>query len=183
MGKIHALTTSHKGIVDSITTPVEIANPFTKENEITKGLWDTGATHSAITESLAKKLGLIEVQRVSVSGVHGIKEVPVYYVNILLNNGNVSLSAPVSECTELSADGSAGFLIGMNVINKGDFAITNFQNKTTMSFRIPSKQKIDFVAGIKISQPIVQSKIPSRNNPCPCGSGKKYKHCCGKNKK
>jgi uncharacterized protein YecA (UPF0149 family) len=19
-----------------------------------------------------------------------------------------------------------------------------------------------------------------RNNPCPCGSGKKYKHCCGK---
>jgi hypothetical protein len=20
---------------------------------------------------------------------------------------------------------------------------------------------------------------PSRNQPCPCGSGKKYKHCCG----
>jgi hypothetical protein len=19
---------------------------------------------------------------------------------------------------------------------------------------------------------------PGRNNPCPCGSGKKYKHCC-----
>lgn len=25
-----------------------------------------------------------------------------------------------------------------------------------------------------------ESKIP-RNNPCPCGSGKKYKHCCIKN--
>lgn len=23
-------------------------------------------------------------------------------------------------------------------------------------------------------------KSPSRNDPCPCGSGKKYKHCCGK---
>jgi len=23
-------------------------------------------------------------------------------------------------------------------------------------------------------------KRPSRNEPCPCGSGKKYKHCCGK---
>jgi len=22
--------------------------------------------------------------------------------------------------------------------------------------------------------------IPSRNAPCPCGSGKKYKKCCGK---
>lgn len=21
---------------------------------------------------------------------------------------------------------------------------------------------------------------PGRNQPCPCGSGKKYKHCCGK---
>ena len=25
----------------------------------------------------------------------------------------------------------------------------------------------------------VAKKIP-RNAPCPCGSGKKYKHCCGK---
>ena len=22
------------------------------------------------------------------------------------------------------------------------------------------------------------SKHPGRNDPCPCGSGKKYKHCC-----
>ena len=25
-----------------------------------------------------------------------------------------------------------------------------------------------------------QPKV-GRNDPCPCGSGKKYKHCCGKN--
>lgn len=25
----------------------------------------------------------------------------------------------------------------------------------------------------------VQSKAPGRNDPCPCGSGKKYKRCCG----
>lgn len=24
------------------------------------------------------------------------------------------------------------------------------------------------------------SKKPVRNEPCPCGSGKKYKNCCGK---
>ena len=23
-------------------------------------------------------------------------------------------------------------------------------------------------------------KTPGRNSPCPCGSGKKYKNCCGK---
>lgn len=26
------------------------------------------------------------------------------------------------------------------------------------------------------------SKEPGRNDPCPCGSGRKYKHCCGKDK-
>ena len=38
----------------------------------------------------------------------------------------------------------------------------------------------DFVEG-----PIANKNFPSkekisRNAPCPCGSGKKYKHCCGK---
>ena len=28
-------------------------------------------------------------------------------------------------------------------------------------------------------KPIVKTKEPGRNDPCPCGSGKKYKKCCG----
>ena len=41
-------------------------------------------------------------------------------------------------------------------------------------------------AGISISQEKVNEiwkehfQKPARNAPCPCGSGKKYKHCCGK---
>jgi len=27
---------------------------------------------------------------------------------------------------------------------------------------------------------VVSVKKIGRNDPCPCGSGKKYKHCCGK---
>ncbi|MDP4109449.1 MAG: SEC-C metal-binding domain-containing protein, partial [Bacillota bacterium] len=30
-------------------------------------------------------------------------------------------------------------------------------------------------------QPIRKDKKPGRNDPCPCGSGKKYKKCCGAN--
>lgn len=33
----------------------------------------------------------------------------------------------------------------------------------------------------KKSKTIVKEKKIGRNQPCPCGSGKKYKHCCGKN--
>ncbi len=29
-------------------------------------------------------------------------------------------------------------------------------------------------------QPVRAEKTPGRNEPCPCGSGKKYKNCCGK---
>ncbi|UZJ38615.1 preprotein translocase subunit SecA [Prosthecochloris sp. SCSIO W1103] len=29
-------------------------------------------------------------------------------------------------------------------------------------------------------QPVRAEKTPGRNDPCPCGSGKKYKNCCGK---
>lgn len=27
-------------------------------------------------------------------------------------------------------------------------------------------------------KPVVKVKAPNRNDPCPCGSGKKYKKCC-----
>lgn len=33
----------------------------------------------------------------------------------------------------------------------------------------------------KNSRTIVKGEKVGRNEPCPCGSGKKYKHCCGAN--
>ena len=32
----------------------------------------------------------------------------------------------------------------------------------------------------KKSKTVVKGKKIGRNEPCPCGSGKKYKHCCGR---
>jgi SWIM/SEC-C metal-binding protein len=29
------------------------------------------------------------------------------------------------------------------------------------------------------SRPVIAEKTPGRNEPCPCGSGKKFKHCHG----
>jgi preprotein translocase subunit SecA len=31
----------------------------------------------------------------------------------------------------------------------------------------------------KPNQPVLAKKTVGRNDPCPCGSGKKYKKCCG----
>ena len=50
----------------------------------------------------------------------------------------------------------------------------------------PVRPKGDFVAssGGKAERPqgtVHADKTVGRNDPCPCGSGKKYKNCCGKN--
>ncbi len=34
--------------------------------------------------------------------------------------------------------------------------------------------------GTLSKKPVSAKKTPGRNDPCPCGSGKKYKHCCGR---
>ncbi|SNB46210.1 preprotein translocase subunit SecA [Geobacter sp. DSM 9736] len=44
------------------------------------------------------------------------------------------------------------------------------------------KQRLVFSAGGEevAQQPVKAKKTAGRNDPCPCGSGKKYKKCCGK---
>ena len=37
------------------------------------------------------------------------------------------------------------------------------------------------ITSYKRSKTVVKEKEPGRNDPCPCGSGKKYKKCCGAN--
>ncbi|MBR3787759.1 MAG: SEC-C domain-containing protein [Firmicutes bacterium] len=39
----------------------------------------------------------------------------------------------------------------------------------------------EIVKKYKQSKTVVKEKKIGRNEPCPCGSGKKYKHCCGRN--
>lgn len=51
-------------------------------------------------------------------------------------------------------------LIGMDIINKGDFAVSNYQNKTVFSFRMPSESLMDFVTGIKWANAIKQKNAP-----------------------
>ena len=43
----------------------------------------------------------------------------------------------------------------------------------------PERQK-ELYKEQKKSGTIVKEKKIGRNDPCPCGSGKKYKHCCGR---
>jgi len=165
-----------------ICTPIDVIDIVSGASKKTFGLWDTGATSSMITNAVARQLNLTPLGKRQVMGVHTSKLVDTYAIKLRLNNTNVVFNIIVAECDSLGPDGTIDMLIGMDVITKGDFSITNFQGNTVMSFRMPSIQKIDFVEGINQHHPIVTDKPPLRNQHCLCGSGKKYKHCCGKGK-
>ncbi len=68
-------------------------------------------------------------------------------------------------------------LIGMDVMNLGDFAVTNHGGKTMFTFRTPSQKHIDFVADGKVPQfshgPGQQKPQPRKPRPNPGGRGRK----------
>lgn len=180
--RVHTFTTKGNGILNCLHTPVEIATPSvnTPYNQIqkisTRGIWDTGATNTVITQNVVKQLGLKETGKtLTNTASEKNKQVSTYIVDVYLKPDLRIMGVQVTEGTLV--DG-IDCLIGMDIIALGDFSITNYLKKTTMSFRIPSLHEIDYNAaqtGVKTGPE--QIKI-GRNDPCPCGSGKKYKNCC-----
>jgi Preprotein translocase subunit SecA (ATPase, RNA helicase) len=59
--------------------------------------------------------------------------------------------------------------------------IEELEKEEIDSKKLQYKREDLFKEGEEVaSQPVRVQKI-GRNDPCPCGSGKKYKKCCGKN--
>ena len=143
-----------------------------------KAIWDTGAELTVITERVVSECGLKESGKTELHGVHGSALTPTYLVDIILPN-----KVKVTEVTVAQAPltGDADVLIGMDIIGLGDFAVSSYKGATCFSFRVPSKERIDFLppkhrkGGIRRAEARV-----GRNDPCTCGSGKKYKNCCGR---
>lgn len=75
-------------------------------------------------------------------GVHGSELAEVFLVNIHLPNHVAFGSIRVTKGT---LHGGAQILIGMDLISRGDFAVTNHGGLTKFSFRVPSMRHIDFV--------------------------------------
>ena len=105
-------------------------------------VWDTGANKTCISIAKAKELGLIPCGTEKMGHAAGVCYVDKYMINIMLPN-HVGIQSLVALGCNL---GNTDVLIGMDIINQGDFAISNAGGHTTFSFRIPSLEKIDFVA-------------------------------------
>lgn len=125
----------------------DVAKEYTPK--MWNGLWDTGASRSSITRRVVDDLGLIPVGSTSISTANGVVTVNTYFINIGLPNG-VTVRNVLVSCADLGDD--IDVLIGMDIIQHGDFSITNVNNKTTFSFRTPSMKEIDYVKESKTEQ-------------------------------
>lgn len=108
------------------------------------GIWDTGATASVVSRRVIDKCGLKPTGMAQAHTAGGIVPTETYLVNIMLPNG-----VGFSNITVTRGDLSEGadILIGMDIITRGDFVITNKNGNTVFSFRFPSQAVIDFAKG------------------------------------
>ena len=140
------------------------------------GIWDTGATGSVVSQRVIDECGLAPIGVVRVRHADGETQSPVYRTSMFLPN---AVCIPVVRVVR-GQPGGCDVLVGMDVIGSGDFAVSMDNGKTLFSFRCPSAGPIDFVASQAAALPGVEGPKPGRNDPCPCGSGLKYKRCHGR---
>lgn len=130
----------------------------------------------------------------------------------LLNNPDEEVKGTVKELAEkygLTVMEMTGFLDGINESLVEENPIEEMEEDTVVSLKFDKVKlyknmvaaKADWLYELpqwktifdddtrkalyleqKKSGTIVKDKKIGRNDPCPCGSGRKYKQCCGKNK-
>ena len=191
MQNFTAFTKEENGIINVLKTQVEITidkkiNPkCSRTKESYTAIWDTGATSTVISQKLADELNLTPIGKANVSTAGGLIEVNKYVLGLKLPNDleikNVLVTAGKLNGTD--------FLIGMDIITLGDFAITNLNGKTTFSFRFPSCETINYVIQAKdllrkdLQKQLKKTEKDLKNiGKCPCGSGRQYRYCHGKEK-
>lgn len=117
----------------------EVPNIFSTEN----AMWDTGATNCLISQKVIDALGLKPIGKAKLEqtlDTEETEETDVYLVHIALPTRQIVKNVQCLYTSSRSYD----FVLGMDIITSGDFAITNKENKTLFSFQRPSQTSIRF---------------------------------------
>lgn len=106
---------------------------------------------------------------------------PVIYMGFLdginssLKGGEIALEN-LNEESEIELDIDLEKLFYNMLVAEAEYLYTLPQWENILS-----EEKIaEIVKAYKKSKTVVKGEKIGRNDPCPCGSGKKYKKCCGK---
>ena len=125
---------------------VEISTPITlrkKERQTIEengnAIWDTGATSSMISASMARKLQLNPIGTIQIAGVHGVQNAKCYLIDIIFKNGFTIENIKVSEASNF---GGFDLLVGMDIIKRGVFFIDGTDGDLKVLFQFPTASSI-----------------------------------------
>ena len=96
-----------------------------------------------ITRRVVEDCNLKAIGMSRVRGVNDVRSAESYLINIRLPNDVEFGNLRIIGTEQLS--GGADVLIGMDIIGAGDLAVSNYEGRTTFTFRCPSQARIDFL--------------------------------------
>ena len=141
VGNNRAFTSKYDRLSNQLRNLVVIS---ANEKKISvEALWDTGATNTTISKKVVSDLELIPTGKRPIRTPSGESVYNTYLVNIILPN-NVMVEG-IDVCESEIGNQGIGVLIGMDIIGKGDFAVSNYDGKTVFTFRTPSIKLTDYV--------------------------------------
>lgn len=151
-----AFTTVNTGIARVLTNECSVTQAFDHANHVGahpqpckfRAIWDTGATGTVITQKVVDDCGLKPIGMAKVHGVNGEHLAEVYLIHLQLPN---TVTYRSLEVTKGQLSPPMCLLIGMDVICRGDFSVTNYNGITKFSFRVPSQGHTDFVEELRQS--------------------------------
>ena len=110
--------------------------------------------------------------------------------NELLNNKQEVIEGKVSELAakyNVSVEYFMGFIDGISESLKEKLYYNMVEVEAHWLYNLPGWETIlpaakrkELQKAYKTSKTVVKEEKVGRNDACPCGSGKKYKKCCGK---
>ncbi|MDO4536292.1 MAG: SEC-C metal-binding domain-containing protein [Clostridium perfringens] len=122
-----------------------------------------------------------EVRKVSIADLAKEFDASVEFVMGFVDGINDSLKAPY-DLEKVTADEELSFDIDFeklyfNMLDaKAEYLFTLPQWEAIFS----EEKRKEIATAYKDSKTVRNENKVGRNDPCPCGSGKKYKKCCGK---
>lgn len=140
-----------------------------------------------ITQEVVDALGLKSTGITKTLHANGESLAEIFLISLKFSN---SIGFAYLRATKGILGAHLRVLIGMDVITQGDFSITNHDGATELNFMCPSQglkalhdahQRMKKAPPTPAAPPAPPKPFAGtpRNAECPCGSGKKYKKCCG----
>lgn len=123
-----------------ISTPIILRKKGEQTiKESGNAIWDTGATSSMISASMARKLQLNPIGVTQIAGVHGVANAKIYNIDIIFKNGFTIENIKVSEASNF---GGFDLLVGMDIIKRGVFLIDGTDGDLKVLFQFPTASSI-----------------------------------------